>query len=48
MIGEVILSEKHRVLKITIMDAFRIKYPDKLVDSIDIRKNRVILEKMLL
>ena len=50
MIGEVIISEKYKVLKITTTGTFRIRHPDELVylKSIDIRKNRAILEKILL
>ncbi|KAG9229501.1 FAD dependent oxidoreductase [Amylocarpus encephaloides] len=47
--GEVIVSEKHKVLKMTTTGTFRIGHPDELVHlkSIDIGKNRAVLEKML-
>ncbi|KIV98881.1 uncharacterized protein PV09_09371 [Verruconis gallopava] len=45
--GEVMLSELHRVLKITTTDTFRIASPDDLSDEVDITPNQQVLEKML-
>jgi hypothetical protein len=42
-------SRKHKVLKMTITNTFRIQHPDELKDleSFDVGKNRAVLEKML-
>jgi hypothetical protein len=42
-------SKKHKVLKMTITNTFRIQHPDELKDleSFDVGKNRAVLEKML-
>jgi hypothetical protein len=42
-------SRKHKVLKMTITNTFRIQHPDELKDleSFDVGKNRAVLDKML-